>query len=234
MSIADRAPPNPAAQLPDELQELADADLEELEPTLQMAIAHGGPERTSTPPPLPIEARRSSVPPAPPQSGMFRISERPAPAADPSALAEQIRSLQAELHERTTQVDRMRLALTLRDDRLHALQRSLDAQRERADELERSLAVERERVSATEHALRARETVMADDLRRIAGIGPVFARKLAERGVTQFEQLAAFGPEQVAELAELLGIPVRRIESGGWVAKAAELAAAKARPVSAG
>ena len=74
---------------------------------------------------------------------------------------------------------------------------------------------------------------MADDLRRIAGIGPVFARKLAERGVTSFEQLAACGPEQVADLAQVLGIPVRRIETGGWVAKAAELAAEKTRAVSA-
>jgi predicted flap endonuclease-1-like 5' DNA nuclease len=211
----------------DQLEELVDTDLEELEPTLQMPVRHASSERSSAPPPLPIEARRSSVPPSPPQSGMFRIkgAESRPPSVDPAELAQQVQRLQSELHERTTQVDRMRLAVTLRDDRVHDLERALTHQRERVQELERSLAAQQTHVKALEDALRVNQATMQDDLRRIAGVGPVFARKLAERGVTRFAQLASFGPEQVAELADALGIPVRRIESAGWVAKAAELAA---------
>lgn len=212
----------------DQLEELVDTDLEELEPTLQMTVRHAG-ERSSAPPPLPIEARRSSVPPSPPQSGMFRIKgaeARPTQATvDPAELAQQVQRLQSELHERTTQVDRMRLAVTLRDDRVHDLERALTRQRERTQELESGLAAQQARVQALEDALRGHQATMQDDLQRIPGVGPVFARKLAERGVTRFAQLASFGPEQVAELADALGIPVRRIDSAGWVAKAAELAA---------
>jgi predicted flap endonuclease-1-like 5' DNA nuclease len=51
--------------------------------------------------------------------------------------------------------------------------------------------------------------------------------------VTSFAQLASCGPEQVVELARALGIPERRIESGGWVAKAAELAAEKSPAIDA-
>ena len=232
MGTANTATPNPETEQTDELEEsaeLAEADLEELEPTLQMPMRASS-ERASAPPPLPIEARRSSVPPSPPQSGMFRIKGAEAHAAeaavDPRELARQVQQLQAELHERTTQVDRMRLAVTLRDDRLHQLERSLSRQSERADELARKLEEQRARVGVLEQALREREAASHDDLRRIPGIGPVFARKLEERGVRRFEQLAAFGAAEIAELAEALGIPARRIESAGWVAKAAELASA--------
>lgn len=225
----ETAKPQAAVRATDELEELAESDLEELEPTLQMPLQRSSSERASAPPPLPIEARRSSVPPSPPQSGMFRIkgAEPRAEQAsvDPAELTQQAQRLQAELHERTTQVDRMRLALTLRDDRLHELERALARQRDRADALERELAEQRTRIHTLEQALRDQQTAGADDMRLLPGVGPVFARKLAEHGVTRFAQLASYGPEQIIELARVLGIPARRIESSGWVAKAAELAA---------
>lgn len=231
VATAKTANPNLEPKKPDELEELADADLEELEPTLQMPRERTSSERASAPPPLPIEARRSSVPPSPPQSGMFRIKgaqpRTEQASVDPAELAQQVQQLQAELHERTTQVDRMRLAVTLRDDRLHELERALGRQRDRAGELERSLDEQRARVRALEQALREREAASHDDLRRIPGIGPVFARKLAERGVTRFEQLASMGAAEIAELADALGVPVRRIEGAGWVSKAAALVAQK-------
>jgi len=238
VATAKTANPDPETNKTDELEELADADLEELEPTLQMPRMRAPSERASAPPPLPIEARRSSVPPSPPQSGMFRIKGvEPSAgqvAVDPVELAKQLRQVQAQLEERTTQVDRLRLAITLRDDRLHELDRLLGRQRDRADELARSLEQQQARADAAEEALREREVASRDDLRRIPGIGPVFARKLEERGIKRFEQLAGFGAAEIAELAEALGIPTRRIESAGWVAKAAELAAQKAPAAVAG
>ncbi len=42
-----------------------------------------------------------------------------------------------------------------------------------------------------------------DDLTEINGIGPVYAKRLAEAGITTFETLAAQSSESLAEIAEL-------------------------------
>ena len=63
-----------------------------------------------------------------------------------------------------------------------------------------------------------------DDLQRIRGIGPVMERKLHERGVTTFAQIAAWGPKDVERFAAELRFG-RRIERDGWVDQAKRWAA---------
>ena len=61
-----------------------------------------------------------------------------------------------------------------------------------------------------------------DDLTRLAGVGPTFAQRLRNAGVTTFAQLAAREPEQIAEA---LGWSASRVERERLRERAAELAA---------
>ena len=66
----------------------------------------------------------------------------------------------------------------------------------------------------------------ADDLKLLSGVGPALEKKLHEAGVTSFAQIAAWGPEEIAEMDEKLSFK-GRIERDGWVEQAATLAAEK-------
>jgi large subunit ribosomal protein L21 len=61
----------------------------------------------------------------------------------------------------------------------------------------------------------------ADDLGKLSGVGPVMVKKLNENGITAFAQIAAWTPEQVAELDERLNFK-GRIERDSWIAQATE------------
>jgi len=61
-----------------------------------------------------------------------------------------------------------------------------------------------------------------DDLTRIRGIGPALAQRLAERGTTTFAQIAAWGPDEVREVAEALDLG-RKISGQNWIEQAALL-----------
>lgn len=63
-----------------------------------------------------------------------------------------------------------------------------------------------------------------DDLKRINGIGPAFERGLKSLGVRTFEQIAAWTPEDVAQMAERLKINQGRILRDDWVEGARRLA----------
>ncbi len=63
----------------------------------------------------------------------------------------------------------------------------------------------------------------ADDLKKLKGVGPGLEQKLHDAGVTTFAQIAAWGPEDIAEMDEKLSFK-GRIERDGWVAQAKELA----------
>jgi predicted flap endonuclease-1-like 5' DNA nuclease len=62
-----------------------------------------------------------------------------------------------------------------------------------------------------------------DDLTRIVGIGPKLAAALAERGVTRFAQLAAWGADELAEADAALSLKGRAVRDA-WVAQARRFA----------
>jgi len=63
----------------------------------------------------------------------------------------------------------------------------------------------------------------ADDLKKLSGVGPALEKKLHAAGITSFAQIAAWTPEDVAEMDEKLSFK-GRIEREGWVAQAKDLA----------
>ena len=64
----------------------------------------------------------------------------------------------------------------------------------------------------------------ADDLKKISGVGPVLEKKLNALGITQFAQVAAFSPEDIAKVDDALSFK-GRIERDDWLGQAAKLAA---------
>jgi predicted flap endonuclease-1-like 5' DNA nuclease len=70
----------------------------------------------------------------------------------------------------------------------------------------------------TVEAVEAIESV-GDDLTRLVGIGPKLAASLAELGVTRFSQIAAWTPDELASIDQLLGLK-GRAERDAWVAQA--------------
>ena len=62
-----------------------------------------------------------------------------------------------------------------------------------------------------------------DDLTQISGVGPVMVKKLHAEGVTTFAQIAAWTPEQVADMDEKLNFK-GRIDRDEWLKQAAEFA----------
>ena len=127
-------------------------------------------------------------------------------AADESVRAEALQARINELLAHSEQND----ALERATKRERALEQELTEQRTRADELERQL-----------NELRTRDS--ADDLRRIAGIGPAFARSLAKMGITSYAQIAQWDANDVLRVAGELNVSPRRIERDGWIARAREL-----------
>ncbi len=62
-----------------------------------------------------------------------------------------------------------------------------------------------------------------DDLKKIAGLGPVIEQKLNDMGVFHFWQIASFSPEDAARVDEALAIK-GRVERDGWIEQAKRLA----------
>ena len=67
-----------------------------------------------------------------------------------------------------------------------------------------------------------------DDLKEITGIGPVLERKLKQRGVTTFRQIAELTPSAIEVLAEKVGTTPQKIRKDRWISRARILAKAKA------
>lgn len=55
-----------------------------------------------------------------------------------------------------------------------------------------------------------------DDLTRIEGIGPTYARRLSEAGIHSFRQLASLSTDEVREITGAGGPS----DPGGWIAQA--------------
>lgn len=63
----------------------------------------------------------------------------------------------------------------------------------------------------------------ADDLKLLKGVGPALEKKLHAAGVTSFAQIAAWGPEDVAEMDDKLSFK-GRIDRDNWIGQAKDLA----------
>lgn len=61
----------------------------------------------------------------------------------------------------------------------------------------------------------------ADDLTQINGIGPAFASRLNEAGITTFVDLAKLSPEEVREATKITG---GQADPAEWIAEAGALA----------
>ena len=66
----------------------------------------------------------------------------------------------------------------------------------------------------------------ADDLTKISGIGPVFAKRLNEEGITSYAQIAKLTKKRIAELDEKLDLK-NNIENDDWPGQAKDLMAKK-------
>jgi predicted flap endonuclease-1-like 5' DNA nuclease len=77
--------------------------------------------------------------------------------------------------------------------------------------------------AAVETAVEAAKSTV-DDLTQLVGIGPKLAASLSELGVTRFEQIAAWGAEDLADFDAKLNLR-GRAERDAWVAQAKRLAA---------
>ena len=68
------------------------------------------------------------------------------------------------------------------------------------------------------------EAAGSDDLTQLTGVGPAFATKLNEAGVTSFAQIAAWNDAEIERLdGEISGLKTKA-EKGDWVAEAKKLA----------
>ena len=65
-----------------------------------------------------------------------------------------------------------------------------------------------------------------DDLKKISGVGPKLEGLLHENGVFHFDQIAAWGPNEIAYMDDKLSFK-GRIERDNWIAQATEFAAEK-------
>ncbi len=65
-----------------------------------------------------------------------------------------------------------------------------------------------------------------DDLKKISGVGPKLESTLHQIGVFHFDQIAEWGPEEIAYMDDHLSFK-GRIERDNWIEQAKEFAAAK-------
>lgn len=89
---------------------------------------------------------------------------------------------------------------------------------------EPALAVAVEPEATTEPAA-AEPDPAADDLSRIKGLGPKLRARLAELGVTRFEQIAGWSEADLAQIDAQLGAFAGRPAKDNWIEQARLLAA---------
>jgi predicted flap endonuclease-1-like 5' DNA nuclease len=103
------------------------------------------------------------------------------------------------------------------EDRLQRMQRRIDQQATALEEKETRIT------RLVDLVARLDPDPGPDDLTRIGGIGPVIAAILHDNGITRFEDLAAFGPGDVARIGSLLPVYPGRITDDSWVEQARDL-----------
>ncbi|MCC7258514.1 MAG: hypothetical protein IT486_09075 [Gammaproteobacteria bacterium] len=129
------------------------------------------------------------------------------------------------LAERNARIHELECRLRESDARMGELRSDLDTWKYRIAPLTLHMQRQRERREP------ARPPVVAappDDLQRIRGIGRTLHRKLRDRGIERFQQLAHMGPAELANLAAAVGVAASRPQRDRWAEQARELATAAA------
>jgi predicted flap endonuclease-1-like 5' DNA nuclease len=210
-------------------------------------ISHG-----SMPPPLrsSIPPQRSSLPSAPPPSGLG--------STPPSSGIYRVAESKSDSERWQDVVRELELKVRLRDDLIAELKRSIEEQKkqfaaaearaaaavaravsaeartseaearassaeERASSAEERASSAEERASSAEASASAAPAASGDDLKRIKGIGPAFERKLHALGVSSFSTIAAWTEADIERIAEALAILPQRITRDRWIEKAQKL-----------
>jgi len=116
----------------------------------------------------------------------------------------ELESMRHQLATRELAVKELEFAALSRDARIRELEKELGAARLRAGEA-------------------------GDDLKQIRGIGPAFERELKRLGVHSFAQIAAWTADEIETIAKKIKAKPERIRRDNWVARAAELDAARSK-----
>jgi predicted flap endonuclease-1-like 5' DNA nuclease len=217
MRRSDDAPTEEIELLADEL---ADAD--------QAHLALSGDEYALTPP---------SMPPPPPLAAL-RVRQAAQPAdrsdrSDPAQLrldlerSRRQREGDAYLRELEKVFAQRSQELLEADGREASLVSRLHQQTLRIAELEQQLLAKSALVEQLQAAAQ-RAPQPTDELLRIRGIGPSYARALRALGVDSLAAIAAWSPADVSEISQRLNIKSSRVERGRWIEQARTLLADEA------
>jgi predicted flap endonuclease-1-like 5' DNA nuclease len=156
-----------------------------------------------------------------------------------------LHDLMVERDRLCTELDELRrepASKEVADARVDHLKSAIHAAKRRIAELEEELAEARRMLAAVakHHAAAQKSTGTpperlrepdgpADDLKRIAGVGPGIERKLNETGIYHFRQIAMLSEANVTWLDQHLQLR-GRIERQDWIVQARELAGAAPEP----
>jgi NADH-quinone oxidoreductase subunit E len=195
------------------------------------------PPRPGVPSSNPITDRPSSPPRTSSVPRMAAVSS-PLPSAPPQPVE---KSPLTELQE---QLDFARRAISVKEAEVRAVLGQRDKALLELESLRQQLAArdldvkEREFASLTKDTrirelekeldtARAASGDSGDDLKLIRGIGPAFERELKRLGIRTFSQIAAWTPDDMQSIAKKIKAKPDRIRRDDWIARAAELAAAR-------
>jgi len=119
--------------------------------------------------------------------------------------------------------DSLQALMAVRAERIRELEAAIAEQQTRADAQDARIAVLETSASGVERD----DAKAIDELETIYGIGPSYARRLHELGITQFAQIAAWTDDDIDDIANKIRIPVNRVHNHDWRggARAAMLAA---------
>lgn len=159
----------------------------------------------------------AEIPPTPEPVELVQLAPEPSfePAIDPVTEAPVLAPVALETPEPVTAA-----ATEATETVAEAVQETLDAGETVAAETAETVEAVSEPIA---EALAETAKSAGDDLTLLVGIGPKLAASLAELGVTRFEQIAAWGADELADFDAKLALK-GRAERDAWVAQAKRLA----------
>jgi predicted flap endonuclease-1-like 5' DNA nuclease len=156
------------------------------------------------------------------------LDAKTAIAPETEALVAEVERLSKLMRERDAYLAELEAVYAQRSEALLAAETKLEAQ---SAELElRAARIAELEASRTARSLQAPAATVRDDLTRIRGIGPHYARVLANLGVTSFAAIAAWTPEECTSFARQLKVNAGRVERDQWVEQARALCEPGQRP----